>query len=286
MASRLLVTGLSGFVGSHVAALVPGAADLLLDGRLADLRDAADVRAAVAQAAPVAVLHLAAQSFVPLSVENPGLTHQVNVGGTRNLLEALHANGFRGRMLYVASADAYGAVPEHELPVSEARPLNPLNPYAQSKAEAEALCVEWSRRGHFEIVIAVASFARQIAACRAGRGPRVLVAGDLDVTRDFTDVRDVVRAYAALLESGRNGQAYNVCSGVERSLRAVADAMMEAAGVAMKIETEPSLLRKSEQRRMWGSFAKLEADTGWQPAIDFRQTVLDTLDYWDKEGTP
>lgn len=294
---QLLATGLSGFVGSHCAQQL-AAVDLLHEGRLADLRDRAEVAAAVGRIKPDAVIHLAAQSSVAESIADPTLTHQVNFEGTLNLLQALKAEGFRGRMLYVGSADAYGTVPETELPVAEARTLMPLSPYAQSKAAAEALCCRWSQTGPFEIVIArpfnhigprqstrfaVASFARQIAACRAGRGARGLVAGDIGVTRDFTDVRDVVRAYAALLACGKNGEAYNVCSGVERSLSDVIHAMMAVAGVSMEIHVAAELLRKTEQRRMWGSFAKLHADTGWQPAIPFEQTLIDTLNYWDEE---
>lgn len=294
---QLLATGLSGFVGSHVARQL-AAVDLLHEGRLADLRDRLEVNAAIARIRPDAVIHLAAQSSVPASIEDPGLTRQVNVEGTRHLLQALEAAGFRGRMLYVGSADAYGIVPEADLPVTEQHPLRPMNPYAESKAQAEALCREWSLRGAFEIVIArpfnhigpgqstrfaVASFARQIAAYRAGRGSRCLVAGNLDTTRDFTDVRDVVRAYGALLAKGRNGQAYNVCSGVERSLREVVATMLRVAGVEMEIETEVALVRKSEQPRMLGSFARLHADTGWGPAIGLEQTLTDTLDYWDKK---
>lgn len=296
-AMQLLATGLSGFVGSYCAQQL-GAVSLAHNGRRVDLRNPEQVRAALAEAMPDAVIHLAGQSFVPASLIDPSLTYQVNFHGTLNLLQALKDVGFRGRMLYVGSADAYGAVPEQELPVTETRALKPLNPYAVSKAEAEALCHRWSQSGPFEIVIArpfnhigprqsthfaVASFARQIAACRAGRAARRLVIGDAGTTRDFTDVRDIVRAYAALLVRGRNGEAYNVCSGVERSVAQVIRAMMEMADVDMEIEVDAGLLRKAEQRRMVGSFAKLHADTGWRPEIPFEQTLADTLDYWDKE---
>jgi len=292
----LLATGLSGFVGSYCAQQL-AAVGLLHEGRPVDLRSREEVRAAVAEIEPDTVIHLAAQSSVVASVEDPTLTYEVNFGGTLNLLLALRDAGFRGRMLYVGSADAYGSVSQAELPVSEARPLKPLNPYAVSKVAAEALCYQWSQTGPFEIVIArpfnhigpgqsdrfaVASFARQIAAYRAGRAQRRLAVGDIDTTRDFTDVRDIVRAYASLLVSGRNGEAYNVCSGVERSLRNVIQAMLGASGVTMEIEVGEERLRKLEQRRMLGSFAKLQADTGWKPEIPFEETLIDTLDYWDK----
>lgn len=294
---QVLATGLSGFVGSHLRQQV-SAFDLLYDGRPADLRNRDEVRAAVAAVKPDAVVHLAAQSSVQASFADPVLTCQVNFLGTLHLLLALKEAGFRGRMLYVSSADCYGAVGEADLPVTEAQPLKPLNPYAVSKAAAEALCYQWSRLEAFEIVVArpfnhigpgqsthfaVANFARQIAACRTGRGQPCLVVGDIGVTRDFTDVRDVVRAYIGLLERGRNGEAYNVCSGVERPLRDVIDAMLAATGVEMQIQVDPQRLRSIEQRRMLGSFAKLQAATGWQPQIPFEQTLIDTLDHWDKE---
>lgn len=294
---QVLATGLSGFVGFHLRQQVP-AVDLLYEGRPADLRNRDEVRAAVAAAKPEAVVHLAAQSSVQASFADPVRTCEVNFLGTLHLLLALKEAGFRGRMLYVSSADCYGAVGDAELPVTEAQPLKPLNPYAVSKAAAEALCYQWSRLEAFEIVIArpfnhigpgqsthfaVASFARQIAACRKRRGQPRLVVGDIGVTRDFTDVRDVVRAYVALLERGTNGEAYNVCSGVERPLRDVIGAMLAASGVEMQIEVDPQRLRGIEQRRMRGSFAKLQGATGWQPAIPFEQTLVDTLDHWDKE---
>jgi GDP-4-dehydro-6-deoxy-D-mannose reductase len=296
----VLVTGLSGFVGSHCARQME-AVDLSDGGEWVDLRDADRVRRAVRAAAPRAVIHLAAQSAVPASFENPRLTYEINFLGTLNLLEALRDSGFEGTLLYVGSADIYGAVPELQLPIAEQCPVRPLNPYAVSKAAAEAMCYQWSRSAPFRIVaarpfnhigagqsaqFAVSDFARQIAAFRRGTGPARLWVGDIDTTRDFTDVRDIVRAYALLLQSGRNGEAYNVCSGVERSLRDVIGAMLAVAGVEMAIEVDERRLRKVEQRRMCGSFAKLNADTGWTPEIPFERTLIDTLDYWDKEDAP
>ena len=295
----VLVTGLSGFVGSFCAQLLP-CTDLLLGGKSVDLRCLPDVTAAAARIKPDAVIHLAAQAAVPASIANPWETYEINFGGTLNLFTALAETGFRGRCLYVGSADVYGNAPQESLPITEDFPMRPLNPYAVSKAAAELLCLQWSRTGPFEVVIArpfnhigprqserfaVASFARQIAACRAGRGPRQLQVGDIDTTRDFSDVRDIVRAYAGLLASGRNGEAYNVCSGVERSLRDMIRALLDASGIDMEIQVVSQRLRGAEQRRMRGSFDKLHADTGWRPEIPFGQTLLDTLDYWDKKDS-
>jgi GDP-4-dehydro-6-deoxy-D-mannose reductase len=293
----VLVTGLTGFVGSHFAQQVE-AVDLTENGNWVDLRDLDRVRRAVHAIAPKSVLHLAAQSWVPASVDDPRQTYEINFFGTLNLLQALRDAKFEGTMLYVGSADVYGAVPETQLPITEQCPLKPLNPYAVSKVAADALCYQWSRSAPFRIVVArpfnhigprqsaqfaVADFARQIVACRKGKAPPVLRVGDIDTTRDFTDVRDIVLAYAALLESGRNGEAYNVCSGIERSMREVIMALCDVCGVKMEIEVSPDRLRRTEQRRMRGSYEKLRADTGWTPSIPFERTLRDIVEYWDKE---
>ena len=294
----VLVTGLTGFVGFYCAQQL-SAIDLADSQGWIDLRDAKRVRNAVRRLNPQAVLHLAAQSSVPASFAEPRQTYEINFLGTLNLLQALQDARFKGRMLYVGSADVYGAVPEKALPIGEESSPRPLNPYAVSKVAAEALCYQWSQSANFEIVVArpfnhigarqsthfaVSDFARQIVACRREGSQQRLLVGDIDTTRDFTDVRDIVRAYAALLQSGRNGEAYNVCSGVERSLREIIVAMCSICGVEMEIEVVPERLRSTEQRRMRGSFNKLRADTGWAPAISFEQTLQDIVDYWNQRG--
>lgn len=294
MAPRVLLTGASGFVGSHVRERM----DCIPLGPLdepTDLRDFAAVRAAVAEVKAERVIHLAAQAFVPRSFEQPQETFDVNFTGTLHLLQALEACGFKGRMLYVGSGDVYGLVPEAELPITESQPLRPRNPYAVSKVAAEALCYQWSQTGPFEIVMArplnhigarqtpafaVANFASQIAAIRSGGRPPRLVVGDIDVTRDYLDVRDVVRAYELLLQEGRNGEVYNICSGVERTLRSILDAMVRLAGVEVTIESDPRRMRPSEQRRMRGSYGKLHQATGWQPQTPWEVTLRDVMNYW------
>lgn len=296
----LLVTGLSGFVGSHLAAQA-GAVDLAREGQLADLREFDQVAAIVDALRPQSVIHLAAQSSVARSLVDPTETYQINFTGTLNLLTALRDCGFRGRMLYVGSGDVYGSVAESLLPVKEDMPLRPRNPYAVSKVAAEALCYQWSQSGPFEIVMArpfnhigagqdaqfaVADFARQIVAFRKGRGPGKLIVGDIHATRDFTDVRDIVRAYGDLLRAGLNGEAYNVCSGAERSLGEIIEALLRISGVTMQVEIDSQRLRPSEQRRMRGSYDKLHRHTGWQPDIALEQTLKDILDYWDGKNEP
>jgi GDP-4-dehydro-6-deoxy-D-mannose reductase len=295
-----LVTGLSGFVGSYCAEHLSGVSDLLHDGRLAEICDREEVRSAVDGVRPDTVIHLAALSSVPASTADPAKAYRVNFEGTLNLLLALRDCGFRGRMLYVGSADAYGPVPETELPVAEDRPLRPLNAYAASKTAAEALCCQWSQSSRFEIIrarpfnhigprqgtrFAVADFGRQVAMAARGLSPAVLSVGDIDATRDFTDVRDIVRAYVLLLERGRNGQIYNVCSGTERSLRDLIGRLCALAGIQMQIKVAPERLRAVEQRRVRGSYAKLHAETGWEPAIPLAETLRDILQYWTERET-
>jgi GDP-4-dehydro-6-deoxy-D-mannose reductase len=295
--TKLLVTGLSGFVGSYLAER-EDVCDLGLEGRPVDLTSRSEVLAAVVRARPAAVIHLAAQSSVALANGDPARTYRVNFDGTLHLLDALKEAGFKGRMLYVGSGDVYGSVSPEQLPVVEDGPLRPRNPYAVSKVAAEALCYQWSQTGPFEIVMArpfnhigprqgtafaVADFARQITAHRRGRGPALLRVGDIDATRDFTDVRDIVTAYLDLLSRGRSGEVYNVCSGAERSLREMIEGLFEAAGVRMPIEVDAQRLRPSEQRRMCGSYSKLQSHTGWQPRIPLQQTLADIVEYWDEE---
>lgn len=296
---KVLVTGRSGFVGWHCAQQLD-TVDLAAEGWV-DMRDATAVRHAVSRARCDAVIHLAAQSSVGAAVEDPRGTYEVNFLGTLNLLDGLRHAGFRGRVLYVGSAEIYGIVPEEQLPIEEGRPPRPLNPYSVSKIAAEALCYEWSRKAPFEIVIArpfnhvgprqstlfaVADFARQIVDVARTRRPGPLLVGDIDTTRDFTDVRDIVRAYDGLLRKGRNGEAYNVCSGVERSMRDIINALCALCGVEVDIVVDPQRLRPAQQRRMRGSFAKLAADTGWAPAIPFDRTLRDIIAYWKYEGNP
>jgi GDP-4-dehydro-6-deoxy-D-mannose reductase len=291
---KLLLTGANGFVGRYVQAALPCVP--LPDGL--DLRDRAALTAAVTAIQPDTVLHLAAQSFVPASFENPHETFDINLYGTLNLLEALQAAAFRGRMIFVGSGDTYGQVPEAALPVREDHPLHPRNPYAVSKVAAEALCYQWSQTSGFEIVMvrpfnhigpgqsprfAIADFARQVTEIRLDRREPVLQVGDIDVTRDFTDVRDVVRAYALLLEKGRNGGIYNVCSGREYSIRDLLQRLIALAGVDARIKQDTARLRPAEQRRMVASFDTLHRDTGWQPLIPMEQSLQDLLNDLEKQ---
>jgi len=198
----------------------------------------------------------------------------------------------------VSSGDAYGLASENELPLCETHPLRPRNPYAVSKAAAEALCYQWSQMGPFEVIVArpfnhigpgqsaqfaISDFARQIAEIAAGRREPVLRVGNIDVTRDFSDVRDVLAAYDALFASGDNGAIYNVCSGVERSVRSLLERLLQLAQVQADVRHEPSRWRPAEQPRVCASHEKLSARTGWQPAQQIDDTLLRLFEYWEME---
>lgn len=294
----LLVTGASGFVGHHVLAAVEqglfGPVRAVVAPQGWDIQDLAAVREVVAQAQPSAVLHLAAQSFVPRSFEDPAGTLSINVIGTSNLIQALSEAGFGGRMLYVSSGDIYGAVADADLPVDENTPPHPRSPYGVSKWAAEQLCLQAQRIGKLDCAIArpfnhigpgqgeqfvLPSIARQIVAIERGEQEAVIDLGDVDSTRDFTDVRDVVAAYAAILRAGHPGSVYVVGSGRERKVRDLLADMLDLAGVTATLRQDPARMRPSEQRRMCADATSLSRDTGWRPTIDVRTTLSDILEF-------
>lgn len=297
---KLLITGATGFVG-QVARRMLGGVALEENGEIVDLRSREQVGrriAAIVSEGCDSVLHLAAQSFIPESFRNPLETYEVNFLGTFHLLQALEEAGFRGRLLFVGSGDVYGNVAPAELPLRETNLLRPMNPYAVSKAAAEMLCYQWSVTGGFVVMMVrsfnhigpgqserfvVSSLARQIVNIKLGRAPAAIVAGDLEVSRDFLDVRDVVRAYALLLEKGQSGEVYNVCSGRETVLRALLDRMLAIAGVRAEVRIEEALLRKTDRKRVYASCEKLKRQTGWEPEVPLDQTLRDILNSWQEE---
>lgn len=304
--ARILVTGHGGFVGQTLLRWFPqsrwaGRAEWLLAPQGLDIRDRASLEAWVTEAQPDHVLHLAAQSFVPAAFRDPAETLAVNLGGTLNLLQALAHIGFAGRLLYVSSADVYGAVPAQAMPVTEERLPEPRNPYAVSKLAAETLCRQWHFSEGLDVVVArpfnhtgvgqdarfvLSGFAQHIARIAAGLQAPQLEVGNLEVTRDFSDVCDILDAYLALFDAGRPGEVYNVCSGVERRLSDVLAGMLAHAGVQARIVTDTARLRPNEQVRMVGDNHKLRHDTGWQPQCQFEETLAAMVAWWrEKEET-
>ena len=184
------------------------------------------------------------------------------------------------------------------LPIHEDFPLRPRNPNAVSKVAAEALCYQWSQTGPFSVMMArpfnhigpgqsplfaISDFARQIAEISAGKRPPILRVGNIDVTRDFTDISDVLHAYEILLTHGKNGEIYNVCSGVERSVRGMVELLLELTGVKAEIENDPSRFRPADQPRVFGSHERLSSHTNWQPIVPIRETLMNIYLYWERK---
>jgi GDP-4-dehydro-6-deoxy-D-mannose reductase len=298
---RLFITGQSGFVGTAFERLREHSVaahgwELISADSAYDLLDPASLDAVLQQVRPEAVIHLAGQTFIPEAFRDPAHTLDVNLKGTLNLLQALQRNDFNGTFLYVSSGDVYGRVSAELLPISEQQPARPQNPYAVSKAAAELLCYQWSCNLPWRILVArpfnhigpgqredfvISSVARQLARIRLKlQAPRLLV-GDVDVSRDFLDVEDVISAYLGLLESGQNGEIYNVCSGKEYLIRDMIASMLYLTETDAVIEQDPARLRPSDLRRVKGSNQKIMQVTGWQPTIPMQQTLLNVLSDWD-----
>lgn len=295
---RRLITGHNGFVGQHALQIWAHAVPLPnIGGCSLDIRDAESLAEAIAAISPHEVVHLAGISFVPTAIKNPRLTYEVNFLGTLNLLQALEKTGFTGRMLFVSSADPYGIVSLDQLPIREERVLAPRNPYAVSKAAAEALCYQWSLNSKFEILIArpfnhigpgqsenfvISDFAKQIAEISAGKREPEIHVGNIDVSRDFSDVRDVLRAYDAILKHGKNSQIYNVCSEKEYVIRDLLKYLLKIAGVDASIINDATKWRSSDQPRVVGSAEKIRENTNWFPIYSLNETLSEIYQYWEK----
>jgi GDP-4-dehydro-6-deoxy-D-mannose reductase len=257
------------------------------------------VRAALAEAAPEALVHLAGASSVGQSFREPLETWEVNLGGTLGVLEALRRESPAVRCLVVTSGEVYGRVSPADLPVGAETPLRPLSPYGASKAAADLAAGQY-RSGYGLPVVRVRAFnqigpghdprfvlpnvARQIARAEAaGRSEVEIRVGNVDTRRDFTDVRDMVRAYRLLAERGDPDTVYLACSGRSRSVRELVDELVELAEVSAVVRSDPNLRREGEQPDLYGSADRLAADTGWAPRIPLRTSLSDTLDWWRRK---
>jgi GDP-4-dehydro-6-deoxy-D-mannose reductase len=293
---RAAVTGSAGFVGRH---LVPHLRDLgdevVTVDRTGeppvDVTDTHRVRDVLRAARPDAVYHLAALSHVGESWGAPESVFRVNAEGTLSVLRACADVGVE-RVLVVGSADEYGVVDPGEMPITEEAAVRPITPYGASKAAADVLALQtflgdglgtlrvraFNHTGPGQrSTMVVPGLAARIAAAERD-GTRQISIGNLDVVRDMTDVRDVVRAYRLLVERGTPGDAYNVCSGRGVSVRDVAEAMLALSDTSLELVVDPDLVRPVDVPRLVGSPAKLRAATGWEPAIPLERTLADVLD--------
>jgi GDP-4-dehydro-6-deoxy-D-mannose reductase len=309
---RVLITGIAGFVGGHLVDFLraeqpateivgldshPGsrASALGLEILRCDLADGHAVETALDRLDPDRIVHLAAQASPQKSWADPAGTLKTNVLGLLHLLEWVGRRGRATRVLAVGSAEEYGRVDPVDLPVRETTPLRPLTPYAVSKVAQGYLALQYALSEGVHVVrtrtfhhtgprrrddYAEGSFARQVAEIEAGRREPVLAVGNLEVVRDFTDVRDVVRAYWALLDHGEPGEVYNVCSGRGVRLRNLLETLLDVAGLRIDVRTDPARVRPVDVPEMVGDPGRLRSATGWCPTIPLEATLRDLLDHW------
>ena len=283
------VTGGSGFVGHHLLAELGGGAVAPSREKL-DLLDGDAVRRALADARPECVFHLAAHASVARSWEDPAGVLRDNVAMTVNVLEALRQEAPDAVAVVMSSGEIYG--PPERLPVDESALLRPQNPYAVSKAACDLLAGQYADAHGLRVLrmrafnqagpgqsddYVVGTVTRQVAEAEAAGGG-VVRTGNPDVARDYTDVRDTVRAYVAALDVP--AQAYNVCCGRSTTVREIVEHARRAARVEISHEVDPARVRAHDVPEVRGSAAALAEASGWSPAIPLEQTVADALDYW------
>jgi GDP-4-dehydro-6-deoxy-D-mannose reductase len=312
---RVLITGLTGFVGSHLAEYLVGRGDVEVSGTYrwrsrmehvehlrgrvrfveCDLRDPVAVRHLLQTTRPDRIFHLAAQSFVPTSWLSPAETLTGNVLAQLHLFEGVRALGLPARIHVAGSSEEYGYVSPADVPIREDQPLRPLSPYAVSKVTQDLLAYQYwmsyrlptvrtrgfnhtgPRRGE---VFVTSNFAKQVAEIEKGRREPIVHVGNLESVRDFTDVRDMVRAYWLALELGEPGEVYNICSGRGYAIRQVLDTLVELAHVRVEVREDPARLRPSDVPVLLGDCTKFHRLTGWEPAVPFEVTLKDLLEYW------
>lgn len=307
---RCLVTGASGFVGAHLTKLllargdeVSGtcwhrrslAADPNVRIRQCDVTDAAGLLQLIRETQPEQIYHLAGLSSPIESVSNERPVYDTNFLGTLNLLQAVREAAPGARVLLAGSAQCYGVPGEAGFPLTEQQPLAPRNPYAVSKAAADLLGFQFFAAHGLHVLRArpanhtgpgqppsfvCSDFARQVAAIELGTAPAELRVGNIDVSRDFSDVRDVVRAYVALMDRGRPGNAYNVGSGRSVRLRLIVDTLTSFCSRPVQVALESRRTRSDDAKELYVSLRKITSDTGWTPEYDLTTTLHDLYDYW------
>lgn len=313
---RVLITGITGFAGSHLAdhilekhpdtkvfGLVRWRSRmeniLHIRGRIhlveADLKDMVSLKKCLAEVRPDRIFHLAAQSFVPTSWKCPAETFAINALGQINLFEAILGFESAPKIHIAGSSEEYGLVNSDEIPMKETNPLRPLSPYAVSKVAQDLLGWQYFKSYGLKVVrtrgfnhtgprrgevFICSNFAKQIVEIEKKKKKPVLHVGNLEARRDFTDVRDMVRAYWLCLEKGKEGEVYNIGTGKTYSMKEILEKLLAISQTDVKIEVDPRRLRPSDVPVLLADSSKFRKLTGWEPSIPFHQTLRDLLDYW------
>ncbi len=310
----VFVTGISGFVGSHLAEklLSMGAQVFgiirrrtsleniegvkhklnLING---DISDSYSIFAAMKEIQPDIVFHLAAQSYVPLSWSAPLETIRANVEGTLNVLEAVRKTDTVKRIHFAGSSEEYGHVLPEESPIKESQPLRPISPYGVSKVACDLLCYQYGKSYNIGVIrtrtfnhtgprrgkeFVTSNFAHQIATIIKEKSEPVINVGNLNAVRDFTDVRDIICAYMLAVEKAKVNEVYNVGSGVGRKIEDVLNTLIRLGNVKVDIKQDPARLRPSDVEYLLCDSSKFRMETGWYPTIPFEKTMSDLLNYW------
>jgi len=312
---KCLITGITGFAGSHLAEYLLSRGDCEVHGTMrwrsrmeniiqlgnritthtCDIRDATAMYELIRDLRPDRVYHLAAQSFVPISWVAPAETLTTNIIGQTNLFEAIRAVNCPTRVQLACSSEEYGMVRPEETPIKETNPLRPLSPYAVSKVAQDLMGYQYHQSYNMHIVrtrgfnhtgprrgdvFVTSNFARQIAEIEKGRHEPVIYVGNLNAVRDFTDVRDTVVAYYLALEKGKPGDVYNVATGKGYKISEMLDILLGFSKVKIQTRQDPKRMRPSDVELLLGDATKLRTETGWEPKYRFEQTMKDLLEYW------
>lgn len=315
---KILITGITGFVGSHLAEyLLDKDPSCRLYGTFrwrsrmenmdqihdrvnmveCDLHDSGSVRQMMEKVKPDWIFHLAAQSYVLSSWYAPADTISNNIIGQLNILEAMRELKMNCRVHIAGSSEEYGLVKPDEIPIKETNPLRPMSPYAVSKVGQDMLAYQYYMSYGFHLVrtrafnhsgprrgevFVESNFAKQVVDIDKGKKEPVVMVGNLDAQRDFTDVRDIVRAYYLALEKGKPGEVYNICSGKCYPISQILKILLSKSSKKIEVKTDPARLRPSDVPILKGDYSKFHKLTGWEPRVPFEKTLEDLVEYWKK----
>lgn len=311
---KALITGISGFAGSHLAEFLlkkgykvygtfydkstfsnlNGFIDKIILYQC-DIRSYDSLRITIKKVHPDEIYHLAAISFVLTSLKDPKLTFDTNLYGILNLYQAIIELKINPKILFVGSADEYGVVNKNDLPIKENCPLRPVNPYSISKVSADFLSYFYFKNYHLNIIrvrsfnhigprqsleFVCSNFAKQIVEIEKGMKEPVIMVGNLEAKRDFTDVKDMVRAYWLAVQKGETGEVYNICSEIAIQIKELLNILLGLSSKKIEITKDSQRMRLSDNPILQGDFSKFREKCGWNAEIPLDKTLKDILEYW------